>query len=114
MADKPSASPIDRLALTRMEKRLSFLYVERAVLNRDNNALTITDQRGVAHVPSTQIAVLLLGPGTKITYAAMSLLGDSGTSVVWVGSKGIRFYAAGRPPAKTARLAEAQARIWSN
>lgn len=97
-----------------MGDRISFLYVERATVNRDGNALTITDQRGVAHVPATQIAVLLLGPGTRITYAAMALLGDAGTSTVWVGERGVRYYASGRPPAKSSRMAELQAGIVSN
>ncbi|MDP9805887.1 CRISPR-associated protein Cas1 [Trueperella bonasi] len=114
MSENPSANPIERLHLTRMENRLSFLYVERAVINRDGNALTIQDSRGIAHVPATQIAVVLMGPGTKVTYAAMALLGDAGTSVVWVGEKGVRYYAHGRPAAKTAKFAEAHAKIWAN
>lgn len=114
MTGTPNQSPIDRLQLTRLEDRLSFLYVERAVVNREGNALTIQDSRGTAHVPATQLSVLLLGPGTKVTYAAMALLGDAGCSTVWVGEKGVRYYAHGRPPAKTSRLAEAHARIWSN
>lgn len=97
-----------------MGDRISFLYVERATVNRDGNALTITDQRGVAHVPATQLAVLLLGPGTRITYAAMALLGDAGTSTVWVGERGVRYYASGRPPAKSSRMAELQAEIVSH
>lgn len=114
MSATPSQSPLDRLLLPRMESRLSFLYVERAVINRDGNALTIKDQRRIAHVPATQLAVVLLGPGTKVTYAAMALLGDAGASVVWGGEKGVRYYAHGRPPAKTSRFAEAHARLWSN
>lgn len=97
-----------------MGDRISFLYVERATVNREGNALTITDQRGVAHVPATQLAVLLLGPGTRITYAAMALLGDAGTSTVWVGERGVRYYASGRPPAKSSRMAELQAEIVSH
>lgn len=97
-----------------MGDRISFLYVERATVNRDGNALTITDQRGVAHVPATQLAVLLLGPGTRITYAAMALIGDAGTSTVWVGERGVRYYASGRPPAKSSRMAELQAEIVSH
>ena len=94
-----------------MSDRLSFLYAERCVVNRDGNALTITDQRGTAHVPATQLAVLLLGPGTRITYAAMALLGDAGTSTVWVGERGVRYYASGRPPAKSSRMALLQAEV---
>lgn len=110
----PQELPITRQALAQMGDRISFLYVERATVNRDGNALTITDQRGVAHVPATQLAVLLLGPGTRVTYAAMALLGDAGASTVWVGERGVRFYASGRPPAKSSRMAELQAEIVSN
>ncbi|MDH4659182.1 type I-E CRISPR-associated endonuclease Cas1 [Corynebacterium pyruviciproducens] len=110
----PRQLPLDRQALTRMEERISFLYVERAIVNRDANAITISDERGVIHIPATALAVLLLGPGTKITYAAMAILGDSGVSTCWVGEKGVRYYASGRPPAKTSRFAEIQATIVSN
>ncbi|WP_303049148.1 type I-E CRISPR-associated endonuclease Cas1e [Corynebacterium sp. Marseille-P4321] len=110
----PQELPITRHALAQMADRISFLYVERATVNRDGNALTITDQRGVAHIPATQLAVLLLGPGTRITYAAMALLGDAGTSTVWVGERGVRYYASGRPPAKSSRMAELQAEIVSH
>lgn len=110
----PSEWPLERQELARVAKRISFLYVERAVINRSDNALTITDERGTAHVPATTLGVLLLGPGTKVTYAAMALLGDAGVSAVWVGEKGVRYYAHGRPPAKSAAMATAQAAIVSN
>lgn len=114
MVKQPGGEPIDRIALARMENRISFLYVERAVLSRDGNALTVMDERGTAHVPATQLGVVLTGPGTRVTHAAMALLGDSGCSVVWVGGRGVRYYAHGRPPAKSSRMAEAQATIWAN
>ncbi|AHI23417.1 type I-E CRISPR-associated endonuclease Cas1e [Corynebacterium vitaeruminis] len=114
MSENPSSTPLDRIALSKVEERISFLYAEKATINRDNNALTIHDYRGVAHVPAADLAVLLLGPGTRVTYAAMALLGDAGVSVVWVGEKGIRYYAHGRPLAKTSRNAMAQAAIVTN
>lgn len=114
MAGHPSEVPIVRKELARVGDRISFLYAERATVNRDGNALTITDQRGTAHVPATSLAAVLLGPGTRVTYAAMALLGDAGVSVVWVGEKGVRYYAHGRPPAKSSRMAEAQAKIVTN
>lgn len=107
----PHEVPIARHALARVGDRISFLYAERCVVNRDGNSLTIMDQRGIAHLPATQIAALLLGPGTKITYAAMALLGDAGVSTVWVGERGVRYYAHGRPPAKSSRMAETQAEV---
>lgn len=110
----PSEVPITRQALARMSDRISFLYAERCVVNRDGNSLTITDQRGVAYVPATQLAALLLGPGTKITYAAMALLGDAGVTTLWAGERGVRYYAHGRPPAKSSRMAEIHAQVICN
>lgn len=110
----PIEVPITRQALARMSDRISFLYAERCVVNRDGNSLTITDQRGVAYVPATQLAALLLGPGTKITYAAMALLGDAGVTTLWVGERGVRYYAHGRPPAKSSRMAEIHAQVICN
>ncbi|MDV2417767.1 type I-E CRISPR-associated endonuclease Cas1e [Corynebacterium tuberculostearicum] len=110
----PSEVPITRQALARMSDRISFLYAERCVVNRDGNSLTITDQRGVAYVPATQLAALLLGPGTKITYAAMALLGDAGVTTLWGGERGVRYYAHGRPPAKSSRMAEIHAQVICN
>lgn len=107
----PREVPLARQALARVGDRISFLYAERCVVNRDGNSLTILDQRGIAHLPATQIAALLLGPGTKITYAAMALLGDAGVSTIWVGERGVRYYAHGRPPAKSSRMAEIQAEV---
>lgn len=108
------APPPERQELFRVEDRLSFLYAEHCVVHRDVNALTITDQRGVVHVPAAALAALLLGPGTRITHAAMGLIGDCSVSVVWVGEMGVRYYAHGRPLAKSSRMAEAQARIVTN
>lgn len=110
----PREVPIARTALSRMEDRLSFLYVERAVVNREGNSLTIQDRRGIAHLPATHLAALLLGPGTRVTYAAMALLGDAGVSTVWVGERGVRYYASGRPPAKSSRMAEIHASVVTN
>lgn len=114
MPRTPSEIPIVRRELARMEDRLTFLYVERAVVNRKDNALTVLDSRGIAHVPATTLSVLMLGPGTRITNAAIALLGDAGCTVVWGGTGGVRYYAHGRPPAKSSRMAEAQARIVTN
>lgn len=100
--------------LTRVTDRISFVYLERATVHRDGNAITATDQDGVVHVPSAALGCLLLGPGTRVTHAAMSLLGDSGASVVWVGENGVRYYAHGRSLARSTRLLVRQAELVSN
>jgi CRISPR-associated protein Cas1 len=100
--------------LARVEDRLSFVYLERCTVHRDNNAITAEDVDGVTHVPSATIGTLLLGPGTRVTHQAMSLLGDSGAGVVWVGEHGVRFYAGGRALTRSSSLVEAPATAWAN
>lgn len=100
--------------LTRVADRYSFVYLERATIHRDGNAVTATDQEGVVHIPSAALGCLLLGPGTRVTHAAMSLLGDSGATVIWVGENGVRYYAHGRPLARSTRLLTRQAELVSS
>lgn len=110
----PGTPPATVGQLARVSDRITFLYLERAVVHRDQNAITVTDERGVVHVPAATIACVLLGPGTNITHQAMMLLADSGTSIVWVGEEGVRYYCHGRPLARTSRLLDAQAQLVSN
>jgi CRISP-associated protein Cas1 len=101
--------PADIADLSRAEDRISFLYLERSVIHRDSNAITATDDRGVVHIPAATISVLLLGPGTSITHQAVTLLADHGATAVWVGERGVRYYAHGRSLASSSRLLIAQA-----
>ena len=108
---------IDRPELQELQpikERISFVYLERCVINRMENAITVTDVRGTAHIPAGNISVILLGPGTKITHRAMELIGDCGVSVVWVGERGVRYYAHGKPLTHSAHLLTAQAELVSN
>ena len=100
--------------LPQIKERISFLYLEHAVINRLDSAITVTDDRGTVHVPAAALSVILLGPGTKITHRAMELIGDTGASVLWVGEYGVRYYAHGRPLTRSSRLLIAQAALVSN
>jgi len=101
-------------ALPRIRDRLSFLYLEHCLVNRQDGAITVTDVRGTVHVPAASLSVLLLGPGTNVSHRAMELIGDAGTSVIWVGEHGVRYYAHGRPLTHSARLLIRQAELVSN
>ncbi|MER7461156.1 type I-E CRISPR-associated endonuclease Cas1e [Micromonospora sp. NPDC126480] len=106
----PGVPPADLADLNRAQDRLSFIYLERCVIHRDSNAITATDDKGVVHIPAATLGVLLLGPGTSVTQQAMMLLADNGATAVWVGEHGVRYYAHGRPLARSSRLLVAQAR----
>jgi CRISPR-associated protein Cas1 len=110
----PGTPPSRVGELSRITDRITFLYLERAIVHRDGNAITVHDERGTVHVPAATITSVMLGPGTNISHQAMMLLADSGSSVVWIGEQGVRYYAHGRPLARTSRLLEAQARLVTN
>lgn len=110
----PGATPSRPSELARVEDRISFVYLEHAVIARDANALTATGEDGVIHLPSAGLLVLMLGPGTNVTHQAMTVLADSGAAIVWVGERGVRYYAGGRPIGRSTKLLERQAAIVSN
>ena len=114
MRDIPGARPPAPKDLVRIRDRLTFLYVERCTVHRDSNAITVTDARGVAHVPAAALSVLMIGPGVRVTHSAMSVLSESGATTVWVGENGVRYYAHGVPPSRSSRLLEAQAKAVSD
>ena len=100
--------------LFRSSDRLSFVYVEHATISRADSAVTFVKEEGVVHCPAASLSALLLGPGTRITHQAMALLGECGTTVVWVGEQGVRYYASGKSVARSSRLLIAQAKLVSN
>lgn len=79
--------------LPRMQDRMTFIYLEKCKISRDNAAITVRDESGITHIPAAAISVLLLGPGTDVTHRAMELIGDMGVTVIWTGEHGVRFYA---------------------
>ena len=98
----------------RISDRVTFIYVEHAKINRIDGAVTVAESRGIVRIPASMIGILLIGPGTNISHRAIELLGESGTSIAWVGEYGIRNYAHGRSLAHTSRYLELQARLVSN
>lgn len=114
MADIPGMIRPELQALPQVADRMTFLYLERCVLNRQDSAITVTDDRGCVLVPAAAISVLMLGPGTNVTHRAMELIGDAGVTVLWVGEQGVRYYAGGRPLTHRAKMLQRQAELVSN
>lgn len=106
--------PLTLAMLPRVSDRLSFLYLEYCVVNRDMNALTVIDQEGTVHIPAANVTCILLGPGTNITHKAISLLSECGVSAVWVGENAVRYYAHGRSLTENTKLLVKQAELVSN
>ena len=104
----------DLQALPQIRDRMTFLYLERCQINRQDSAITVMDEEGIVLIPAAAISVLLLGPGTTVTHRAMELIGDAGVCIIWVGEHGVRYYASGRPLTHKAGLLMRQAALASN
>lgn len=104
----------DLQALPQIRDRMTFLYLERCQINRQDSAITVIDEDGIVLIPAAAISVLLLGPGTTVTHRAMELIGDAGVCIIWVGEHGVRYYASGRPLTHKAGLLMRQAALASN
>lgn len=95
----------------RFDDRLSFLYVDRAIIRHASNAIAICDADGRAEVPLASLALLMLGPGTRITHLAVKALADANCLVIWAGDFGVRFYACGMGGSRHSRNLLRQARL---
>ena len=100
--------------LPKFRDGLSYLYVEHAVIEQEAQGIAIYDQEGATLVPVANLGVLFLGPGTRITHAAIRALADSGCTVSWVGEGLARFYAQGLGNTRSAARLYRQARAWAD
>ncbi|MGD0826583.1 MAG: type I-E CRISPR-associated endonuclease Cas1e [Desulfobaccales bacterium] len=92
----------------------SYLYIEHCKVEQEARAIAVWDARGKVPVPCASLALLLLGPGTSITHAAVAALADNGCLVYWVGEGGVRFYSHGQGLTRNADNLLHQARLWAD
>ncbi len=100
--------------LPKLADSLTYLYVEHVVVEQKAKAIELFDKDGATLVPTAALTVLLLGPGTRITHAAVKALADSGCAIVWVGEDGTRCYAHGGGETRKAYHLLHQARLVSD
>jgi CRISPR-associated protein Cas1 len=62
MAEPPGIIRPELQALPQIKDRMTFLYLEHCTLGRQDGAITVTDDKGIVHIPAAAITVLLLGP----------------------------------------------------
>ena len=100
--------------LPRLRDSLSYLYVEHAVINRKDSAIELLSEEGRVQVPVATLCVLMLGPGTSITHAAVKVLADSGCTMVWTGEEVSHCYAQGTGETRKAYHLLQQAQLASD
>jgi CRISPR-associated protein Cas1 len=100
--------------LARYTDSLSYLFVEHAVVEREGHSVAAFTADGRITLPAAAMGCLVLGPGTRITHGALGVLAQSGCLVVWAGSDGLKFYAAGQAKSRSSAAIERQARHWAD
>lgn len=100
--------------LPKLRDGLSYAYVEHCQIEQDMLSVAIEDEENSDHVPAASLGVLMLGPGTSITHAAIKNLADCGALVLWTGEDMVRFYAMGIGETRKGNHLELQARLWAD
>ncbi|NSW58711.1 MAG: type I-E CRISPR-associated endonuclease Cas1 [Armatimonadetes bacterium] len=101
-------------SLPKFRDGLSYLYLEHCRIDQCDKSVSFHDKDGETPVPAASVAVLMLGPGTSITQAAIRALADNNTLVIWCGEENVRFYAWGTGGTRSARAILEQARLASD
>lgn len=100
--------------LPKLRDSLSYLYIQHAIIDKKQHAIEYVNKDGRTPVPVSNLSVLLLGPGTSITHAAIKTLADNGCLVIWSGEDATRFYAQGTGETRRAYHLLRQAQLASN
>ncbi|AWR87918.1 type I-E CRISPR-associated endonuclease Cas1e [Meiothermus taiwanensis] len=100
--------------LPKFRDGLSYLYLEHGRLEQQDQAVAYYSQEGVVAIPAAALGVLMLGPGTSITHAAIRQLANNGCSVFWVGEEMVRFYASGMGETRSSANLMRQVRAWAD
>jgi len=100
--------------LPKVRDSWSYLYVEHCRVDQEEKAIAVHDVNGKVPVPCASLALLMLGPGTTVTHAAMRTLAENGCSVLWTGEEGVRCYAQGLGETRSAQHLLLQARLWAD
>ena len=98
--------------LPRFRDGLSYLYLEAGNIVQHDFAVVWLSEMGSSQLPAASLSVLMLGPGTSITHAAVHQLAQLGCSVLWVGQDLVRFYACGTGETRSSLRVQRQARAW--
>jgi len=102
-------------SLPPVRERWTPLYLEHGRIEVDDSSVKwIGADRQVFRLPVASLSVLMLGPGTTVTHAAMKACAESDTPVCWVGADGMRFYATGVTPTHDNANARKQSELAAN
>lgn len=91
--------------------RWSYVYLEYGELDQRDAGLVFHNISAFTPLPINQLSVVMLGPGTSVTHAAIRSLAGNNCLVAWVGQDGVRMYAHSTGGTFSARRLLVQARL---
>jgi CRISPR-associated protein Cas1 len=100
--------------LPKFKDRWAYLYLERGRLDQEALGLVFRNEVGDAPLPIDQLSLVMLGPGTTLTHAAVKALAANNCLVAWVGENGVRTYAHSTGGTFSSRRLLHQARLFSD
>lgn len=101
-------------SLARYSDSLSQVYLQHAVIEQEGHSIAAFTPEGRITLPAANLSCVILGPGTRITHAAIKVLADCGVLVAWTGAEGLSFYACGQSKTRLSNGIEHQARHWAS
>src|SRR5205823_1252846 len=78
------------------------------------DGLCFENKAAVTSIPIDQMSLVMLGPGTTITHAAVKALANNACLLAWTGQEGVKFYAHSTGATFSSRRLIAQARLVSD
>ncbi len=79
--------------LPRFRDRWAYLYLEYGTLDQNALGLVFENKTTMTSVPIHQLSLVMLGPGTTITHAAIKALAGNNCLLAWTGAEGIKLFA---------------------
>lgn len=104
----------DLSILPKIRDSLSYLYIEQGIIEQDDKSISVFDDTGKTQIPIASLTLLMLGPGTKISHAAIKTTAESGCLIAWTGEESVRYYATGTGETRSAENIILQAKLVSN
>lgn len=85
----------DLQSLPKLRDSISYVYIEHAIIEQKDTSIVAIQKDGHIPIPVSSVTCLMLGPGTKITHAAIKAAAENGCMIIWCGENGMHFYASG-------------------
>lgn len=97
--------------LPKLRDSISYIYVEHAIIERSDSSIMLIQKTGKTPIPVAATTCLLIGPGTRITHAAIRAICENGCMAVWCGEHMEHFYASGMGETRSSKNLLLQAQL---